>query len=450
MTSMSARRFVACALACALAAPGPVALAWPAAADPAAVAQAEEGDVAAFRRLRAEGLAAAAAGDLDLAAARLAEADLRIDNHPGLIQLRARIAAARGQTDEALRLVRRYAATGLVFNLERDRALSALAGAPGHAEAAAALAANLAPVGEGRLSSMARLEGPVIAEGLVRDAARGRWLVSQVRGRAIVALADDGVVTPLLAGDASIGAAIGLALDPGTDSLWATTAPLAPAVHGLPEGAARPEPALLQLDAATGAVRARFGAPAGVTDFDPGDLLLAADGALYVADSTGGAIYRLPSGGTSLEVWVPAGQLGSPQGMVTTTDGAALIVADYSSGLWRIDRRSGAAIRLPAPAEASLIGLDGLVADGTVLYAIQNGAMPQRILRLTLAADASGVATVEVLAANLPQLDAPTTGLVHDGELVFVARSQWSDFTADGAQATPDPAPAILARLALH
>lgn len=416
---------------------------------PDAIATAET-DLQAFRRLRAEGIAAAGSGDLDLAAARLAEADMRIANHPGLIQLRARIAAARGQADEALALVRRYAATGLAFNLDRDRALSALAGAPGHAEAAAALAANLAPVGEGRLSSMARLEGAVIAETLVRDAARGRWLVSLVRGRAIVALADDGAVAPLLSGDASVGGVIGLALDPGTDTLWATTAPLAPAVHGLPEGAARPEPALLQIDAATGAVRARFGAPAGVTAFDPGDLLRAPDGTLYVADSTGGAIYRLSPGGGALEVWLPAGQLGSPQGMVTTPDGAALVVADYSSGLWRIDRRSGDATRLPAPADASLIGLDGLIADGPVLYAIQNGVTPQRVLRLTLAPDAAHVATVEVLAANLPQLDAPTTGLVHDGELVFVARSQWSDFAADGAQATPDPAPAILARLALH
>lgn len=425
--------------------------AWPAAPAFGQAAQAvvAESDVQAFRRLRAEGLAAAGAGDLDQAAVRLAEADLRIDNHPGLIQLRARIAAAQGRPDEAFSLVRRYAATGLSFSIERDRALSALADAPGYAAAARALEANRAPVGAARLTMLAQLPGAAIAESVVRDEARGRWLVSQVRGRAILALGDDGVTTPLLAGDPTIGAVIGLVLDARADTLWATTAPLAPAVHGRPEGEAPPTAALLRLDAATGAVRERYGPPTGVADFDPGDLLQASDGTIYVADSTGGAIYRLPPGADALQTWSPAGHLGSPQGMVATVDGAALIVADYSSGLWRIDRASGAATRLQAPDQVSLVGLDGLIADGAVLYAIQNGVLPQRVLRVALDAATARIDEVEVLAANLPQIDAPTTGLVHDGDLVFVARSQWSDFDGSGAQTTPAPDPAILARLAL-
>ncbi|WP_431307599.1 hypothetical protein, partial [Brevundimonas denitrificans] len=107
--------------------------------DPAPVAASAESDVQAFRRLRAEAVAAAGANDLTTAAIRLAEADALIANHPGLILMRARVAAAAGQPDEALTQVRRYARGGLVFNLAGDRALSALSDAPGYAETAAAV-----------------------------------------------------------------------------------------------------------------------------------------------------------------------------------------------------------------------------------------------------------------------------------------------------------------------
>jgi hypothetical protein len=135
--------------------------------------------------------------------------------------------------------------------------------------------------------------------------------------------------------------------------------------------------------------------------------------------------------------------------MAVTPDGMALIVADYSSGLWRVDRATGVATRLPQPAIDSLIGIDGLTTDGRFLYGFQNGVAPQRLLKLTPDAGWASIQGVEVLAANLPMIDEPTTGLVRNRELVFVSRSQWSDFGGDGAQTTAAPAPAVIARLPL-
>jgi sugar lactone lactonase YvrE len=414
-----------------------------------APAVAAETDVQAFRRLRAEAVAAAGAEDLTTAAARLAEADTRVPDHAGLILLRARVAALAGQNDEALAQVRRYARGGLTLDLTRDRTLSTLSAAPGFAAAAEALEANRAPVGEGRLAEVARIEGAVIAESLVRDEMRGRWLVSQVRGRTIIALADDGTTADFLGADPGIGGVLGMAVDAGGGLLWAATSPLPPAVHGLADEAARPAPALLKIDLATGVVLARLAPPPGPPERGLGDIVRAPDGTIYVADSMTGDILRLAPGGSALETLLPAGTLGSPQGMVVTPDGAALIVADYSSGLWRVDRATGAAVRLSAPADASLVGIDGLATDGRAIYGFQNGVAPQRVLKLTPDAGWSALDAVEVLAANLPMIDEPTTGLVRNGELVFVSRSQWSDFGGDGAQTTPTPAPAIIARLPL-
>ena len=430
-----------------LAVPAAAATAWQ---EPTAIA-ASESDVQAFRRLRAEAVAAAGAEDLTTAAARLAEADARIPNHPGLILLRARVATAAGQPEEAVAQIRRYARGGLTFNLANDRTLSTLSAAPGIAEASAALDANRAPVGEGRLTPFAWIEGAVIAESIVRDERRGRWLVSQVRGRTIVALADDGTVAdflvPMLAGDP--GGVLGMAIDAEAGLLWAATSPLPPAVHGLAADAARPAPGLLKIDLVTGALLDYIAAPPGAPERGLGDIVRAPDGTVHVADSATGELLVLRPGAEALEVLLAAGTLGSPQGMVVTPDGTALIVADYSSGLWRVDRATGAARRLSAPADASLIGVDGLTTDGRAIYGFQNGVAPQRVLKLTPDADWTAIGAVEVLAANLTMIDEPTTGLVRNGELVFVSRSQWSDFGGDGAQTTPAPAPAIIARLPL-
>lgn len=408
-----------------------------------------EPDVAAFRRLRAEGVAAANANDLAGAGRLLAEADARIPNHPGLMLMRARLAVGAGQPEDAMTQLNRYAGAGLVMNLVGDRTLSALSGHPDFGALAAVIEANRAPVGADRLAAVAQIDGPVIAESLVRDEARRRWLVSQVRGRTIVALADDGTVSSFLGADPQTGGVLGMALDAGAEVLWAATSPLAPAVHDLPADAARPAPGLLKIDLATGAVLARFAAPSGPPERGLGDVVRAADGTVHVADSATGELLVLRPGSTTLEVLLAAGTLGSPQGMAVTPDGLALIVADYSSGLWRVDRATGAAMRLSQPAVDSLIGVDGLTTDGRFLYGFQNGVAPQRVLKLTPDAGWTAILGVEVLAANLPMIDEPTTGLVRNRELVFVSRSQWSDFGGDGAQTTAAPAPAVIARLPL-
>lgn len=414
-----------------------------------AMAQDPEGDVAAFRRLRAEGLEAARAEDLVTASARLAEADERIPNHPGLMILRARLAMAMDDPAGALIHYGRYGAAGLVFNVEADTAFADLGARPDHAAGAAVIAGlideNRQPVGEGALVLLFDLHGPVLAESLVRDAAGHRWLVSQIAGRTIVSVADDGTVSPWLQPHPAVSGVVGLALDEARGILWATTAPLPPAVHGLADEP--PATALLQIDLATGRVVEVHEAPSDGRDHGFGDLALGPGGEVYVADGTSGDVYRLDIGGSALTPFV-TGVFGSPQGMVVLGD--HLFLADYSSGLWRVPLSGGTPVRLAAPPEASLIGIDGLATDGRRLFAIQNGVAPQRVLALELTPDHGGIARLEVLAANLPALEEPTTGIVIDGQLVFISRSQWNGFDQDGALRQTDPAPAQISRLPLN
>lgn len=406
-----------------------------------------ESDVAAFRRLRTEAGAALTADELDHASELLTEAAGRVPNHAGVTLLRARVAAALDDTAGALDLLGRLARMGVAFDPASDPALATLRDLEGFEQIRAMFQANRQPVGVDRLDILATVSGSGLAEAVVYDARRQRWLVSQVAGRGIVVLpAGTEEARPFLAEPLSLGA-LGMAIDAASNRLWlvASAAPPAVASGASPDAAAM----LLAIDLADGRVAARHPFPPSERTRGPGDILLAPDGAVFVADGLAGDILRLEPGGSVLTPFMKPGLLGSPQGMVMAPDGQALIVADYSSGLWRAPLDGGAPYRMAAPDDANLIGIDGLIIDGRSLYALQNGAAPQRVLRLTLDAEGGRIDAVQTLAANLPEIDQPTNGQIVEGRLVFVARSQWSAFTADGALRTADLEPAIIASLAL-
>lgn len=413
---------------------------------PSATSPAPETDLAAFGRLRAEGLTAFRAGDLETAATRLADAERRLPNHPAVMRLRARIAAAQGDLPEALAQLDRYARAGLALNVAAEPVLTATAEIPGHAEVLSRLQSNLTAVGADRLSVVATVPGPGLVEGVVRDAPRGRWLISRIAARDIQALDDSGRTAAFVTPSPSIEGVLGLAQDASADLIWAATSPAPPAVHG--RDSTGPA-AVLSIDARTGEVRSRHVLPESEKTRGVGDILRTRDGDLYVSDGLTGEVFRLDPTSGDLTVFIAPGALASPQGLVETPDGRSLVIADYSSGLWLAPRSGEAPRRLAAPDTAVLIGIDGLVSDGNAVYALQNGVAPQRVLKLVPDANWSRIDTIEVLAANLPELDEPTTGTIVDGDLVFVARSQWSDFDSDGKLKTSEPAAAVVARLRL-
>ena len=398
-----------------------------------------------FRQLRAEGVAAANANELPTAAARLAEADAVVANHPGLIQMRARVAAASEQPQAALALWRRYADLGLTANPGRDPLYAAMIALPEWAAVAEALTANRAPVGS--LRTVATIVPAVALENVVRDRARDRMLASAIAGRTILQIDASGVATPWLQGDAPVAGVLGLALDEARGLLWAASAGMAAAVPA--DDPLRDKAELLKIDLESGRILARYRAPdAPRRNF--GDVAVGPDGAVYVSDSTAGDVWRLPAGGEALEALVPSGVFGSPQGMALDADGKALILADYGSGLHRIDLANGRVTPVPAPGDASLIGVDTVLRRGDALIVVQNGTAPMRVLELGLSPDHTRVLSVRTLAANLTDMADPAGGSLDEDALVFVAVSQLGSYGDDGALRNgAAPPPAVVARLPL-
>jgi sugar lactone lactonase YvrE len=188
-------------------------------------------------------------------------------------------------------------------------------------------------------------------------------------------------------------------------------------------------------------VLARHALPTDGRDRWLGDLALGRDGSVYASDSKGGGLFRLVPGG-ALRL-VAQSKLESPQGLVETADGTALIVADYATGLHRIALADGADSLLD-PSKAQLRGIDGLERDGDALVATQNGTVPNRVLRIALTPGERGVAAVDELARGPIGIDDVALGTIVGRSFLFVAHSQWSATGADG-RFTTTPAPARIA-----
>lgn len=284
--------------------------------------------------------------------------------------------------------------------------------------------------------------GPYIAEG-VAASAEGRPLVSGVLARTVRLIARQGPLDWLRPGRfAPLGDLFGMAADRKRDRLWIAETFGA----GLPGQSGPDRTGLLEVELGSGRVLGRHTAPPEAARRTIGDVTLAADGSVYASDSTGGALYRLRPGHRDLELFAATG-LKSPQGMVVSGRGAALIVADYASGLHWVDLTTGAHTPLDGEG-ARLRGIDGLVRDGSSLIATQNGGTPNRILRLHLSADERTVESVEMLVQGPEGLDDLSLGAVIGRRFVFVAHSQWGAVGAGGAL-SPNPGTALLSSVDL-
>lgn len=386
-----------------------------------------EGRLPMVFRLRREATAAVRAGDGALARARMTEALALIPTHPGVLLSAARLTAPLDPAG-AVALVERYARLGFFLDITADETLALLAARPDFTDVAERLAANREPVGQ--LAPIAALPGAPLAEGVAYDPKRERLLVSQVHGRKIVAVATDGTVSDFTPAADDLWSLFGIVADPQARALWALTSATDQTRDLAPE--ARGPTALLRIDLDTGKVLARHAPPDDGTKRQLGDLTLAPDGTIYAANSLGGEIWRLKPHAKDLDLLVRSEEIGSAQGLAISPDGKALLVADYPSGLHRIDLATAEVTSVALPADLSLIGADGVLRDGEALIVVQNGVTPQRVLRLSISPDGREVGRAEVLAANLPDLDEPTGGVLRGRDFVFVARSQWSDFGPNG------------------
>ena len=419
-----------------------------------------------YFRLRGEAAKAVQTGDLAGAEAKFETALALYPTSPGSLIRLARVEVAAGKPQEAVAHLAVYADLGLTWDVAGDAALKTLVDRPDFAPVAARLSHNTKPIGS--IEVVATLADPrFIGEGVevpFSNSGEARWLVSGVAGRAILDVSDPDRIRPFLPASEGTGSLFGMKFDSGPDVIWVSEA----WGEGLPGGSGARRTGLLKLSSIDGKILGRFplpddGKPHQLGDVVVGDIPIGGNEApVYASDSVGGGLYQLPPGARALSPLVTSREIASPQGMAMCRTGSALVVADYPTGLHRVDLKSGAVIAIEGGDRFALAGIDGLVWNSNVdarriesglppppleLIATQNGVTPQRVLAIQLSPDCRGIISVTVLAANLPEMEDLSLGAIEEEAYFFVGRSQWAGWDADGKPLPGDPGPVRLLKL---
>jgi len=213
----------------------------------------------------------------------------------------------------------------------------------------------------------------------------------------------------------------GIAVDPTRRLLWAVSA--AEPVMERYSTADEHGTGVFAFDLKTGVLSRRYVLPERSAAHRFDDITVSSNGRVFASDAGSGAVYTIAPGGTSLDVFVPPGIIQGPNGLTTTPDGRWLYVSDYAGFIFRVDTVNKAVIRLPAPTDVALYGIDGLTWHGGSLIGVQNGVDPSRVVRLDLSPDGAMIKSVHIIDMNHPRAAEPTIGVVAGDTYYYVANS---------------------------
>lgn len=354
----------------------------------------------------------------------------------------ASIEARLGHTAAALQWLKKYAATGLTYDVAKDDDLKGLLAEAAGQKLAAQMKERSSPVTNTEFvctlpqTDIMPEDIAYLKSGDVKTA--GNFFVTSIQRHTIyrISLPKPGSKECLmqelpLSAEAKRWPTLAVSADPTRKALWATASAM-PGFSGFSkedEGKAL----LLEVDPESGKV---------LRSFDPGttgaavlgDMCVTEDGTVYVSDSIGGGVYRLHGDVQTAKLEKIADGLFSPQTPVLARDRKRLFVADYAMGVAVIDlATSNPAAKvnyLPHPDNVAVVGLDGMYLSGDSLIGIQNGTEPVRILRLLLNQAQTKITGAQVIEQSVGH--DPTHAVAVDGWFYVSANVGWNKVDDSG------------------
>ncbi len=139
------------------------------------------------------------------------------------------------------------------------------------------------------------------------------------------------------------------------------------------------------------------------------------------------AIYRISDKKQELEMFARPAGLKDPNGIAMTPNERTLFVAG-ADGIYRVDRETGASTQIGAAEGDSLGAVDGLYYYRGSLIAVHTTS----VRRHRLDDKNSRVVSTEILEANHPLFDMPTTGVIVSDDFFYVANAQFGAVQEDG------------------
>lgn len=324
-------------------------------------------------------------------------------DHPRLWYNLACGYALLGDAAKASAALGKLADLGLYEDAAADADFAKIKETPAFREVLARLEKNKAPTARSR--KLFELDDPKIrAEGVSRDPADGAYYLGSFDQKRIVRADEKGRTTTFSSPEDGLSEVLGLAIDHPRRELWAASGG-----------------GLFRYDLKSKKLVKKYLLPTDGKPHGLGDVIVASNGDTFTTDSLTSGIYRIRAGGDKLESLGHAHLFRSPQGLCLSPDEKTLFVADYSRGVYAIDRATPAIRKLTVPKNASVAGIDGLYFYRDRLIATQNGVRPNRVLALFLDRDRRAIERVEILESNHALFEEPRLGYIAADQLNYVA-----------------------------
>ena len=255
------------------------------------------------------------------------------------------------------------------------------------------------------------------------DQSRNSFLVGTIHKGAVIAVSIDGETEVLMEADDVNGlwSINGMAVDAERNRLWISSA-ATPLFAGF-TATDKNRGALFELDLKTMEVLGRYNVPVDGLKHEPGSLALTDDGHVYVIGRAVPIIYRKTPQGDRLEAFFANPDLRTLRDIAVTPDNSRIFVSDAYKGIMTIDPIAEQAALLAGPETMNLGGIESIEYRNGMLFLVQGGFSPQRVVRLELDASGAAVQSVSPMAIALEDFNQPSAGTFQGDSLYYFANT---------------------------
>ncbi len=349
-----------------------------------------------------------------------------------------------GQLPQAIHELKQLAEMGLsIQQAATDADLKALREIPDFEAVLSQMQANLKPRNASEVA-FRLTEKDLVTESVAYDSVDQAFYISSIHQCKIVKREKNGQIKDFITPNQDgIWSVFGLKVDAVRRKLWACTA-VTPQMEGFAEdmiGAG-----VFVYDLETGKLLQKYLLRDQLADAILGDLTLLKSGEAFVSDSRGNHIFKISAKSTEPELFFTSPEFKSLQGLTLSADERFLFIADYETGLYRLELTPLQLISMQRPETVYTSGIDGLYFFDNSLIAIQNRYQPNRVVRYRLTESGSAILQQKILEQNHADFNEPTLGVVVNRDFFYIANSQWSSFNDDRTMLPADKltAPTIL------
>ncbi len=344
--------------------------------------------------------------------------------HQGILYLRGKAAALTGKKEEAISCLSKAIQIYEPYQLEGIADFNAIKDSKEFADLLEEQKELRAPVIHSDTAFVIK-DRALHSEGIEYDPEQKLFYIGSIHKRKIITINEKGETkdfcSPGFEGMTSI---FGLKVDTKRKILWACASPM----HEMENYDTTSRSSVFKFDLVSGRLLHKYQWKEKRQDGIFGDLILSANGDVYISDTKTNQILKVDEKRNRLEIFYSTPEFWNIQGMTFSPKEDILFISDYIKGIYRLTLKTKVLMLLTPPEKFSLKGIDGLYFYKNSLLAIQNGVTPNRATRYTLNDLLNSITKTDIIDRAHPAFGEPTLGVLSGDNFYYIANSQWGGY----------------------